>query len=84
MSRLLNNSDQYRKREFARNASTTYTPNDPYGVSHPNAKSDGDTKGKGEQNGSIGSSVDIAKREELQAKNSKWFTKNKPYDASRA
>lgn len=83
MSRLLENGKQYRDREFARNSSVLYTPNDPYRVAHPNALSDGDDKGKGELNGSIGSQTDINQRQFADSKNSKYYTKNKPYDASR-
>lgn len=82
MSRLLENSEQYRKKEFARNSSTLFTPNDPYNVAHPNALSDGDEKGKGENNKSVGGLTDIQKREESAARNT--YNKNRPYDASRA
>ena len=82
MSRLLENGEQYRKREFARNSSVLFTPNDPYTSAHKNAISDGDEKGKGENNGSIGGLTDITKREQANAKN--IYNSNKPYDASRA
>ena len=82
MSRLLENSDEFRKREFARNTSTLYNPNDPYSVGHDNALSDGDEKGKGEKDGSIGGLTDIQKRHQSDAKN--MYNKDRPYDASRA
>jgi hypothetical protein len=82
MSRLLANSEQYRKREFARNTSTLFTPNDPYNTAHSKALSDGDEKGKGENSGSIGGLTDIQKRHEGEAKN--MYNKNKPYNDSRA
>ena len=45
--------EQIRIQEFAIN---TYTGNNGYGVTNPNAISDGDEKGKGEnENGEIGS-----------------------------
>jgi len=82
MSRLLKNSGEFRDREFARNSSTLFTPNDEYNVGHEHAKSDGDEKGKGENDGSIGGATDITKREQSAAKN--IYNQNKPYDASRA
>jgi hypothetical protein len=81
MSRLLENSKDFREREFARNTSTLYNPNDPYGNAHPNALSDGDEKGKGENSGSIGGLTDIQKRQEGSARN--MYNKNRPYDDSR-
>jgi hypothetical protein len=81
MSRLQDISEQFRKENIARNE---YRNNDVYEAGHPNALSDGDEKGKGRVENSIGSSTDIAKRKELQAKNAKWFTKDNPYDASTA
>lgn len=48
-----------------------------YNASHPNAKSDGDDKGMGENNGSVGTKTDIKKRNELVATN--IFSANKPY-----
>ncbi len=50
---------------------------DAYGPSHPNALSDGDQKGKGELNGSIGSKSDIKQRTKLTAAN--IFSRTKPY-----
>jgi hypothetical protein len=79
MSRLLNNSDEFRRRELSRN---TYTNNDNYEVGNPNALSDGDEKGKGELNGSIGGATDIAKRQESLARNK--FNKNNEYDITAA
>ena len=82
MSRLLKNSEGFRKREFARNTSTLSTPDNEYNVGHPNAKSDGDEKGKGENNDSIGGLTDITKREQSATRN--MYNNNRPYDASRA
>lgn len=56
---LLNDSSTFRDKEVKRN---TYGKNKDYGVSHPNAQSDGDDLGKGEKNGSIGNATDIATR----------------------
>ncbi len=73
MSRLLDNSGQYRDPLIAKNE---FTSNDEYNVGNSRALSDGDEHGKGETN-TIGSATDIAKRKQLEAKN--IFTKNKPY-----
>ena len=78
MSRLLDNSDQYRNPLLARNE---FTNNDEYQVGHANALSDGDEHGKGETD-TIGSATDIKKRAQLEAKN--IFTINDPYDSSKA
>jgi len=78
MSRLLDNSDQYRNPLLAKNE---FTNNDEYNVGHENALSDGDEHGKGATN-TIGSATDIAKRQQLEAKN--IFTKNDPYDSTKA
>jgi hypothetical protein len=82
MSRLLENGKAFRDKEIARNSSTLFTSNDPYNVAHENALSDGDEKGKGENNGSIGGLTDITKRGQSEAKN--MYNQNRPYDASRA
>jgi hypothetical protein len=42
-----------------------YSSNNSYGVTNPNSLSDGDDKGKGELNGSIGSKTDISERNTL-------------------
>lgn len=78
MSRLLDNSDQYRDPLIAKN---NFTNSDEYNVGHSRALSDGDEHGKGETN-TIGSVIDISKRQELEAKNK--YTLNDPYDASNA
>mgnify|MGYP006280617889 CR=1 FL=1 len=77
MSRLLENSEQFRKQQIARN---NYTKNDEYSGTHPDALSDGDELGKGEKNGSIGSQTDIQKRKELKTKNR--YSYDKPYNDS--
>lgn len=78
MSRLLDNSDQYRNPLLAKNE---FTNNDEYNVGHENALSDGDEHGKGATT-TIGSATDIAKRQQLEAKNK--YTLNDPYDSSKA
>ena len=79
MSRLEENSVQYRKKEIARNS---YDSNDEYSVSHPNALSDGDEKGKGEKNKSVGGATDIKERNEQIARNR--YNKNREYNDSTA
>jgi len=78
MSRLLENSPQYRNPLLAKNE---FTNNDEYNVGHENALSDGDEHGKGETE-TIGSATDIKKRKQLEAKNQ--FTQNDPYDITKA
>lgn len=77
MSRLLENSPQYRNPLIAKN---TFNINDNYEAGHPNALSDGDEQGKGQVGDSIGSATDIIQRNTLKAKN--LYTRNKPYDSS--
>lgn len=79
MSRLEDISKQYREREVVRN---DHDFNDEYSGTHPDALSDGDEKGKGEKNGSIGSATDIKTREQQIVRNK--FNNNKPYDDSTA
>ena len=79
MSRLETISKEFRDKTLAKNS---YSNNDDYGVSHPNALSDGDNKGTGENSGSIGSATDIQSREKLLVKNK--FSPNKPYDSASA
>lgn len=74
MSRLLNNSPQFRDPLLSKN---TFNSEDTYNIANPRALSDGDEHGKGETN-TIGSATDIAKRNQLQAKN--LYNNNKPYD----
>ncbi len=78
MSRLLENSEQYRQPLLSKHTSTN---NDEYQIGHPNALSDGDEQGKGETK-TIGSATDIEKRGHLKAKNK--FTENDPYDITTA
>lgn len=78
MSRLLENSDQYRDPLLAKNE---FTDNDEYQVGHSRALSDGDEHGKGETD-TIGSATDIKKRQQLEAKN--LYTLNDPYDITKA
>ena len=78
-SNLTRISQQYRDREIARNEFQT---GDPYNVGHPNAQSDGDEKGKGEKNQSIGGKTDIQKREWSVAKNT--YSRNNPYNIDNA
>lgn len=75
---LFDYSASYRNREVVRNK---YKTTDEYRASHPNAKSDGDEAGKGENNGSIGGKTDIAQRNTAEARN--FYTKNNAYDASK-
>jgi len=56
-----------------------YDPTEEYNSNHPNALSDGDNKGKGE-NGTIGSQADILARQDLLGKNS--FNKQNSYSSS--
>ncbi len=79
MSRLEDISEQYRKREIVRNS---YDKEDVYAGTHENALSDGDEKGKGEKNGSVGGATDIKMREIAAAKNK--YNTNRPYDDSTA
>lgn len=75
---LFDYSASFRNREVVRNM---YKSTDEYRASHPNAKSDGDELGKGENNGSIGGKTDIAQRNTAEARN--FYTKNNAYDASK-
>jgi hypothetical protein len=75
---LLNFSEAFRKREMTRNR---YSRNTEYRQGHPDAISDGDELGKGENNGSIGGKTDIVERKKAEAKNS--YTKNNQYDISK-
>lgn len=77
MSKLEEMSVEYRNKLIAKN---TYNTNDNYSTTHPNAISDGDNKGKGENNNSVGSLTDIQTRESLITKNK--YNKNDPYNES--
>lgn len=79
MSRLLENSGQFRDQQRARN---TYTNNDEYVTGHPNALSDGDEKGKGQTDQGVGSATDISKRTEASARN--LYNKNNEYGIANA
>ncbi len=64
---LLERSKSIRENLLARNP---YSSAKPYNENHPNAISDGDSKGRGENaSGQVGTSVDIAQRNKLVAKN---------------
>lgn len=79
MSRLLENSKEYREQLLAKNF---HSKENEYQIGNTRALSDGDEKGKGENNGSVGSATDIQKRNELIAKNR--FSRNNEYDISKA
>lgn len=79
MSRLLENSKEYREQLLAKNF---HSKENEYQIGNTRALSDGDEKGKGENNGSVGSATDIQKRNELIAKNK--FSRNNEYDISNA
>ena len=74
-SKLKEIADKQREIQIVKNI---YKGNDVYNISHPNALSDGDEKGKGELNNSIGSASDIISRESQMARNQ--YTKANPYD----
>src|SRR6056300_587911 len=59
-------SGQFRNEALARN---NYQGNKRYDSNHPNALSDGDELGKGENNGKIGSSSDISNRLDSMSRN---------------
>lgn len=75
---LLEFSKSYLNRETVRDK---YKSTDEYRAGHPDAKSDGDELGKGENNGQIGGKSDIAERERELARNR--YTKNNEYNASK-
>lgn len=77
MSRLLENSGEFRDKNIVRN---THNANDFYNVSHPNALSDGDELGKGEFNGNIGNETDIKSRKTAKSKN--LYNSNNEYTAA--
>jgi len=78
MSRLEESSKQYRDNLISKN---TYKEGDQYNVSHENALSDGDDKGKGETN-TVGSKTDIDTRNTLMTKN--MYNQNNEYNDSNA
>ena len=74
MTELEKLAEKYRTEHIARNA---YNGTDLYGTTNKNALSDGDEKGKGENNGSVGSKTDILIRNESLASNR--FKENNRY-----
>ena len=76
MSNLEDTSKVFRDNSVVKN---TYKTEDQYVAGHKNALSDGDEKGKGEKNSSVGSATDIKTRNTLSTKNT--YNKNKEYDA---
>lgn len=78
MSRLLENSEEYRKKMLSSNVFNT---NKDYNIGNSRALSDGDVHGKGETN-TIGSSDDIKARNENVVKN--MYNKSKEYNISNA
>lgn len=74
MSKLTDIAKKERAAEMARNS---YQDNKHYDSQNPNALSDGDEKGKGEKNGSIGSKTDIATRNKEMGMNQ--YNGGKPY-----
>ena len=79
MSRLLDNSEQFRNTNKARNL---YNQDDTYNVGNSRALSDGDERGRGELNGVVGTATDITKRQESFAKN--LYGRNNPYNIENA
>jgi len=79
MSKLEKSGAEFRKKEIARNE---FDGNDEYSVSHPNAMSDGDEKGKGMNNCQAGSLTDIKTRQKQIASNK--YNSNREYNDSTA
>jgi hypothetical protein len=80
MSRLEDMSAMFRNDNLTK---STYKKNDEYSISNKNALSDGDDKGKGELNGSVGSKTDIETQKKLLAK-SKFKAGANEYNQSNA
>jgi len=78
-SRLLRMDPEFLKKNISRNI---YQEGDPYNMGNKNALSDGDEKGKGENNGSVGSATDIKTRNKLLAKNK--YSETDPYNIGNA
>jgi len=78
-SNLLRMDPEFLKKNISRNI---YKEGNPYNIGNKNALSDGDEKGKGEYNGSVGSKTDIATRKKLEAKNK--YSETNPYNISNA
>lgn len=79
MSRLEEINKIFREAQVNKN---TYGFNDEYRSEHPNALSDGDEFGKGENSGQVGNSTDIRMRKSLMAKNKYSF--NNEYNQGNA
>ncbi len=71
-------AEQQRKEHLARNYYDGQA--NGYSSNHPNAKSNGDEKGKGENEGNVGSSVDIQTRTENMVKN--YYQADNPYGSN--
>lgn len=68
-------SDRKRKELVSKNR---YNRGNIFSESHPDALSDGDRWGKGENDGDIGNSIDMRKRKELTSKNG--YNRKDQYD----
>lgn len=79
MSRLLENSENFRIQNITRNI---YDKEDTYNIGNSRALSDGDEFGKGLTAQGVGSATDIRKREELAAKS--LYNKENPYNINNA
>ena len=78
MSRLEDNSKEYRDENLKRNAKL-YTENKPYSSGSKRALSDGDEWGKGDNgSGQVGGKTDIKTRKTLMTKNT--YNRNKEYN----
>jgi hypothetical protein len=75
---LLEYSKSFLNREKIRDE---YNNNNEYRLGHPNALSDGDDLGRGENNGQIGTKTDISQRKIAEAKNR--YSANNQYDGSK-
>ena len=76
-SQIQSISDKFREDALARNE---YKSLKSYNTTHPNALSDGDESGKGDNNGKIGSSVDIQSRLDVLGRNT--YTETNGYGTS--
>lgn len=77
---LLNDSKGFRQASLANNNEINMM--NEYQIGHPNATSDGDEKGKGLNNGNVGSATDIRKRKDLLSRNR--FNKEREYNLGTA
>ena len=73
-SQIKSISDKFREEALARNE---YKSLNTYSSNHPNALSDGDELGKGENNGKIGGITDINSR--IDGINRNFFSDSKTY-----